>query len=218
MNRKSLIVLGVVGTLGLVACGSDESSSSAPTDAALGTTTIAGDMPMETSMPMDPSASTDGMAGAHNQADVEFSQAMIPHHQQAVEMADIALDPTVGARAEIVDLATRITAAQDPEIQMMTGFLGAWTVPMPMDTSSGADMGTMNGMMSDADMSALRGAKGAEFDTMWLTLMTEHHTGAIAMAQTEQANGQDPDALALAQAIVTAQQAEIAEMSALLAG
>jgi len=224
MNRRSLIVLGALGALGLAACGSDSPSSPATTDAVVvSTTTSAGSMPMDStmpmqSMPMDGSAPTEDAGAEHNDADVEFAQGMIPHHQQAVEMADIALDPSVGASAHVVDLATRIKAAQAPEIEMMSGWLNTWAAPMTMDTSTGHDMGGMNGMMSAADMDALKAAKGAEFDTMWLTMMIEHHTGAIAMAEAEKANGMSADALTLAQAIIDAQQAEIAEMNGLLAG
>jgi hypothetical protein len=72
---------------------------------------------------------------AFNDADVTFAQGMIPHHQQAIEMADIALDPATGASAQVRDLATRIKAGQDPEIQLMTGWLAAWGQPA-QETSS----------------------------------------------------------------------------------
>jgi uncharacterized protein (DUF305 family) len=72
-------------------------------------------------------------------------------------------------------------------------------------------------MMSDQQMQQLEQASGAEFDRLFLQRMTEHHNGAIAMANTELATGQNPEAKALAQQIVDAQQAEIGEMQGLLA-
>ena len=66
-----------------------------------------------------------GPEAAFNAADVMFAQGMIPHHQQAIEMADMALDPSVGAGPEVVDLAARIKAGQDPEIDQMTALLGS---------------------------------------------------------------------------------------------
>jgi uncharacterized protein (DUF305 family) len=71
-------------------------------------------------------------------------------------------------------------------------------------------------MMSDDDMESLDAATGAEFDQMFLTMMIEHHTGAIEMAQTEQQDGENPDAIALAEKIEADQTAEIAQMEDLL--
>ena len=64
-----------------------------------------------------------------NDADVMFAQMMIPHHEQAIEMSEIALDPASGASAAIQDLAIRIRDAQDPEIELMKGFLATWVHP-----------------------------------------------------------------------------------------
>jgi uncharacterized protein (DUF305 family) len=156
-------------------------------------------------------------AGAEfNDADVTFAQGMIPHHQQAVEMADIALDPARGAGAEVAGLATRIKAAQDPEIQTMTAWLNEWGAEAPS-----ADHGTEMagpGMMTDAEMDALGSASGAEFDVMWMEMMIRHHEGAIEMSNTEVESGSNAEAIALAKTIITAQQAEIDEMNRLLAG
>jgi uncharacterized protein (DUF305 family) len=74
----------------------------------------------------------------------------------------------------------------------------------------------MDGMMSDADMTKLGGMNGAAFDTMWLTMMITHHQGAVTMSQTELTAGASTDAKALATKIITAQNAEIAEMKKLL--
>ncbi|GIF42342.1 DUF305 domain-containing protein [Actinoplanes xinjiangensis] len=155
-------------------------------------------------------------AGAtFNDADVMFAQMMIPHHQEAVEMA--AMADGRAASAQVKDLAAKIKAAQQPEIDTMTGWLTAWgRAPMP-DMSGGMDHG-MPGDMSDADMAALYDAKGAAFDKQFLTLMVEHHEGAVEMGQEQVAKGSNPEAKALAAKIITDQQAEIATMKQLLAG
>ena len=79
----------------------------------------------------------------------------------------------------------------------------------------GGSMAAMPGMMSDDQMSRLCQATGAAFDRAFLQMMTAHHQGAIQMAQTELADGQNPEAKALAQKIITAQQGEITQMRTL---
>ena len=158
-------------------------------------------------------------AAGHNDADVAFAQQMIPHHQQAIEMAKAA--ETRAESQEVKDLAADIEAAQDPEIETMTGWLESWGEDVPDEGMSGMDHGgmfsdDMAGMMSDEDMSALENATGAEFDQMFLTMMIEHHEGAIEMAKTEKADGEYADAKALADDIETAQTEEIQTMQDLL--
>lgn len=151
----------------------------------------------------------------HNGADVTFAQQMVPHHEQAVEMADLALDPARGASDEVVGLAQRIRAAQQPEIDELTGLLQEWGE----DASSGHGGHAghdMAGMMSDEQMSQLADSTGATFDERWLRMMVEHHEGAVEMAETEVAGGESAEARTLARTIVRTQQAEIAEMKELL--
>lgn len=150
-----------------------------------------------------------------NEADVTFAQGMIVHHEGALEMAQMAEGRAEDPR--VLDLASRIEAAQDPEIQTMTGWLEDWDQATSADESGGKDMGggtDMGGM--NMDMSDLEAASGAEFDRMWLEMMTEHHRGAVDMAETEIADGQNADAIALAEQIVESQSAEIDEMKTLL--
>lgn len=205
-HRRLLPALPALAALtlgvGLAACGSDDEQTDTTPAAA---ETPAGD------------TAADG-AVALNEAEIEFAQGMIAHHEQAIEMAEMALDPAMGASPAVVDLATRIQAAQDPEIDLMTGWLTAAGQPIAMDTSDGHDMSDMEGMMSAEQMDALGAATGTEFDRLWLEMMIEHHQGAISQSEAVQASGSNPDVLALAAAIITAQQAEIAEMQALLGG
>jgi len=156
-------------------------------------------------------------------ADVIFAQHMIPHHQQAVAMA--ALAGTRASDPEIKKLATQIETAQDPEITMMTGWLRAWGKPIPdassgsmgMGDGTGMGNGSVPGMMSPADMTKLATVSGKEFDKQFLLMMIGHHQGAITMAQDEVSAGNSPDAVALANKIITAQQAEIVTMKKILA-
>lgn len=153
-----------------------------------------------------------------NDTDVEFAQGMIPHHRQAIEMAQLA--PDRAASPDVQQLAADIEAAQGPEIEVMTGWLESWDEDVPEDMS-GMDHGDasadgMAGMMSDEDMADLEAASGAAFDEMFLTMMIEHHEGAIEMARTEQTDGEDPDAVALAGKIESDQTAEIDTIRELL--
>ncbi len=164
----------------------------------------------------------DGEAGSeagHNDADVTFAQQMIPHHRQAVEMAELA--ETRATDEGVKELAVDIEAAQDPEIETMTGWLQSWGEDVPADDTSGMDHGDMSmdemdGMMSAEEMADLEAASGPAFDRMFLTMMIEHHEGAIEMAKTEQEEGEYADAIALAEDIETAQTAEITAMNELL--
>ncbi len=197
-HRSKIPAIALAATALLAACGSDDSSS---TD----TTVAAAEAPAADAVSL-------------NDADVEFAQGMIAHHEQAVEMAEIALDPNVGAGAAVIDLATRIQAAQEPEITQMTAWLTAAGEAMTMDMSDGHDMSSMDGMMTVEDMDALAASTGAEFDAMWLEMMIAHHEGAISQSETVKADGSNADVLTLADQIITAQQAEIEEMRALLEG
>lgn len=165
------------------------------------------------------SATQPGLSAAHNEADVIFATDMIPHHAQAIEMADLALARATSA--QVRDLATRIKAAQDPEIRTMSAWLVAWGGSVP-STGAHHDMGSMgstegqSGMMSTQEMADLGDATGVAFDRMWLQMMIRHHQGAVAMARTELSAGSNPEAKALAQAIIDGQTKEISEMESLL--
>ena len=166
------------------------------------------------------SATSSSVASVANvsDADVSFAQLMIPHHQQAVEMADLALSRKTSP--EVKQLAEQIKAAQGPEIEMMSTWLEGWGAPMAMgEDHSGHDMGgmDMSGMMSDDDMQALADAQGAEFDRMWLEMMIAHHQGAISMAEQVKGASSNADVTSLAGAVMTGQAEEIDTMQKLLA-
>ena len=199
LRRSLLTGAAITATLVLSACGGDTSSSSSGGHDG-----------------MAPSG-TPASAVTFNDADVTFAQMMIVHHQQAVEMAELA--ESRAADAEVKTLAGTIKAAQDPEIATMTGWLTTWGKPTtaPDGGGHGSSHASMPGMMSDADMTKLKAAKGAAFDKQFVTMMIAHHEGAITMSEEEIAKGSNTEAKALAQQIVTAQEAEIDTMNKITA-
>lgn len=150
-----------------------------------------------------------------NDDDVMFAQMMIPHHEQAIEMADIALDPTIGAGDAVRELATEIRNAQDPEISFMKETLTSWGKSTEMDASMDhSEM--MDGMLTLDELSALGALRGTAFDTAWLEGMIRHHEGAISMAEDLIESGVNPELINLGREIIKTQQAEIDAMKALL--
>jgi uncharacterized protein (DUF305 family) len=158
-----------------------------------------------------------------NDADVTFAQSMIPHHEQAVAMAELAASRAKSAAVK--DLAAKILAAQGPEIDTMKDLLTDWGKPTEPDmagmdhsTMSADDMAAMSaghdmpGMATSKEVAELRAAKGAAFDRAFLDLMIAHHRGAIEMAAEEQSGGRSPAAKDLAGRIVTTQRSEVARM------
>ena len=161
-----------------------------------------------------------GQPADHNADDVAFATTMIPHHQQAVELS--ALAPDRSTNAELIALANQISAAQQPEINAMKVFLVQWTEgtgnPTSSDSGHAGHGATMHGMVDAATMIKLESLNGAEFDKLWLQSMISHHQGAIEMAKAEIANGDNVDAKALAENIVTTQEAEVGQMKQMLGG
>lgn len=186
-----------------------------------------GETPASAATSTQPTATS---STTHNDADVTFATGMIPHHQQAVVMSDMVLAKQ-GIDPRVVTLANEIKAAQGPEIEQMQGWLTQWgaaATPAPSHNMPGhdmadmgggpgmADMGSGHGMMSQADMTELQNAQGAEASRLFLTQMIEHHNGAITMAQTEIDSGQFPAAVEMARSIVASQQQEITTMQGIL--
>ena len=166
-------------------------------------------------MDMGRSSSSSPMASEGEAVDIAFAQVMIPHHQQAVAMADLAAQHAKSSGVQ--SLSAQIKSAQGPEIEQMTAWLEEWGAPMEMSEGE-HDMGgmTMFGMMTDDAMAALAESRGASFDRMWLQMMIAHHQGAIQMAQDVLEESSNDDVIAMAEAIVEGQKAEINTMEQLL--
>lgn len=140
--------------------------------------------------------------------DIMFAQMMIPHHEQAVELSELALE--VSTSAEIRDLAERIRDGQAPEIGIMQGWLDSAGVGSMMEGHSMEGHG-MSGMVSEKDFETLRSLESPEFDQLFLELMIAHHEGALDMVSMI-SESKNSDVSSLAQAIVEVQTSEIEEM------
>jgi uncharacterized protein (DUF305 family) len=157
--------------------------------------------------PDDDAAAAEGEA---NEADIQFVQGMIPHHEGAIEMAELVEGRT--DRQELIDLANEIIEVQDEEISLLRGMLDRMGADeMAMDGMGEMDHGDM-GMMDDAEMEELRQLEGEEFDRRFMEAMIVHHQGAIDMAEQVLAEGQDDEVAGLAQLVIDAQQTEIEQM------
>ncbi|MFK0255109.1 DUF305 domain-containing protein [Streptomyces sp. NPDC090445] len=211
-RTATAVAVSAAAVLALAACGGNGGTGSGNSSAGHG----AHEGATASAAPSAP-ASAPAAQGQHNAADTAFAKGMIPHHRQAVEMADLA--STRAENAEVKKLAAEIKKAQDPEIKTLSGWLTSWGEQVPaegaMDHSAHGTAG-MTGMMNAQEMDRLKNASGKAFDTAFMELMIKHHEGAVAMAKTEQTTGSFAAAKTMAEAIITSQSAEIAQMNKLL--
>jgi uncharacterized protein (DUF305 family) len=149
--------------------------------------------------------------GRPSAADVRFAEGMIPHHRQALEMAALVPDRSTDPRLRA--LAERITAAQEPEIKVLTAWLAELGRRPP--EGHGHAEGAY-GMATLEQMNRLRAARGAEFDRLFLTLMITHHQGALTMAKEELAGGTDRRMRLMARDVYSGQSIEINRMTSML--
>jgi uncharacterized protein (DUF305 family) len=148
-------------------------------------------------------------------ADVQFMQGMIAHHAQAIHMSRMA--EARGANPRLLRLAQKIDQSQVAEIRIMQEWLRAYGQVAP-DTSSWRTM-TMAGMLTEAQLAELDAATGTAFDRAFLTLMIQHHEGALQMVKDLFATpraGQEVDVNVFANDVVTVQTAEIGVMRQML--
>ena len=169
-------------------------------------------------------ASTKGTLPPLSRADVEFMQGMIMHHGQAVEMTALISSHT--DNKDLQALGARISSSQSDEIRFMKRWLAARGQPismampgMPEMDMSGKPMALMPGMLTPEQMDALRKARGAEFDRLFLTGMIQHHGGALTMVKdlfNTAGAGQDAEIFDFATDADNTQRAEIRIMQAML--
>ncbi|MGW0349920.1 DUF305 domain-containing protein [Streptomyces anthocyanicus] len=213
MRRTAVVAAAGAAALVLAACGGSGGDGGSAGHGGHAATA-------PSSAPSSASASASASQGQHNAADVAFAKGMIPHHRQAVEMADLA--PGRARSAEVKKLAADIKKAQDPEIRTLSGWLTSWGEDVPAEgamdhsTHDMSGMGGMGGMMTAEEMTGLENASGKAFDTAFTELMIKHHEGAVEMARTEQADGAHGPARKMAGEIIDSQSAEIEQMNALL--
>jgi uncharacterized protein (DUF305 family) len=159
-----------------------------------------------------------------SQADVAFMEGMIMHHSQAVEMTAMISSHT--ENKDVQSLGAKISSSQMDEINFMKRWLVARHEPismampdMPGMDESGQLMGPMPGMLTAKQMEALRQAKGAEFDRLFLVGMIQHHNGALVMVKElfdAPGGGQDADLFNFATDADNTQRAEIRIMQGML--
>ena len=204
-KRITATLAGLVLTATLAACADQGATPPAATTSATATE----------SESASASASSE-VSADHNDQDTTFAQMMIIHHEGAIEMSQLAIERAESP--EVVALAERIAEAQGPEIEEMTAWLSAWGEDVSPGGHGGMDMGgmDMNGMSQEEMMTQLDGMSGADFDQAFLEAMIAHHEGAIGMSEQQLAEGQNPDALMLAEKIIADQQTEITEMQEML--
>lgn len=194
-NLKRTTALIITAVLGLTGCGSDSGRGSMPG--------------MSQGTPTGSAASS----GSFNDADVEFASHLIAHHQQAVQMANMAARRAT--TPAVKKLATTIKITQTREMQQMSKWLTSWGKPLPA-TGHGSHGTPMPGSMTEDEMSALGRTDGPAFDRLWTQMMIKHHKGAVVMAKTQQTTGKNAPAVALAKTIETGQVREIATLQRLL--
>ena len=200
LSTKSLLIsmactITVLTALTMTGCSSQDSTAKNPAQ-------VAGQVSEET----------------FSASDFMFVQMMIPHHDQAVQMASLANSRALNP--QIIDLANQISAAQNSEIQVMESWLMSMGVTqMPDLDSLGAHAGHMDGVLTESQMETLRQASGGEFDQLFGEFMIEHHLGAISMAQdvlNQGTNQGDPAVKALAQSIIGEQEEEIVLLKSMI--
>jgi uncharacterized protein (DUF305 family) len=150
-------------------------------------------------------ASTPQSNSEFSSADIMFAEMMIPHHEQAIEMSELALLNT--SNAQVLDIANQIKNAQTPEIELMKSWTG---VKASMHAGH-----VMDGMLSQDELTELMKATGKEFDLLFLQGMIKHHEGAIEMAKGV-INSKTKVVADLGASIIKAQEIEIAKMKELL--
>lgn len=154
-------------------------------------------------------------------ADVAFMQGMIMHHSQAVEMTALIASHT--SNKDLQSLGARIRSSQADEIAFMKRWLAvrgeSTSMKMTGMNMSDQDMPLMPGMLTPAQMEALRKAKGAVFDRLFLTGMIQHHGGALTMVKElfdTAGAGQDSGVFNFATDADNSQRAEIKIMQSML--
>ena len=166
------------------------------------------------------SSSTESTTSVASQAefnddDAMFAQMMIPHHEQAIQLAEMALDNASLASSAIQEIANNINLTQGVEIDLMKQSLAKWGQPYSAEDAS-LHSSMMEGMLSDKELDSLRSLTGTAFDEAWAQGMIAHHEGAIQMAQDVIEDGVDSTMRTLARVIISTQTGEIAQLQSLL--
>ncbi|HWS36976.1 MAG TPA: DUF305 domain-containing protein [Actinoplanes sp.] len=179
LTAATLAIGGAVGVAVLARASDGSGTVSAPAPSSSAVRVLIPGKPGESATVTDADRVQAPDQLKYNKADVTYAQMMIVHHLQAIEMADLA--PDRAGNDGVRNIASRISAAQGPEISTLRAWLADRGQP---GTDPGHDHSTMPGMQPEAKMAALKAATGAEFDRQFVAMMTEHHLGAQTMVGT----------------------------------
>jgi uncharacterized protein (DUF305 family) len=156
-------------------------------------------------------ASTNGR-DSYNQTDVTFATELIPHHRQSLQMVRMVEQRDVDPKLK--GFAAQLRVTQAVEIESMLSWLRDWDVAVPSgDPSAGTGQ---PGTVTAADLAALQGSSGPDFERQWLRLMIRQHEDAIAIAEVENAEGEYPYAVALANTVMVGQASQVRTMELML--
>jgi uncharacterized protein (DUF305 family) len=218
--RLSAPLLAVVLTTVLTACSSSEPQAVAKPEPSVSFTA---DVPVLVpgAPGEEPAVVAPGDQGSlpnadlYSDEDVEFVTAMVPHHAQALEMAELAPDRAADARVRA--MAERIAVGQGPEIASMQAWLQHHGLPKAATDGDhgGHDGHGMQGMVSGERMTQLLAADGEQFDRLFLMSMIAHHEGALEMAD-RLGQGTHPLVMDMAKDVSATQSVEIARMQEVL--
>ncbi|MEH1883862.1 DUF305 domain-containing protein [Nostoc sp.] len=208
-NGFLALTFSAIASVGGLITGCTSTASQNQSQGPEATATTANDKQMMNhSMGMD-------LGPADTNFDLRFIDAMIPHHEGAVEMAKEA--QVKSKRPEIKKLADNIIKSQNQEITQMKQWRQGWypkagDKPMAYNSQMGHMMEMSSDQMKGMMMSQDLGAADAEFDLRFINAMIPHHEGAVKMGQDALSKSKRPEIKKLAQEIVKAQEVEIKEM------
>jgi uncharacterized protein (DUF305 family) len=221
LNRGAVCVAAVVAGLALAACSGDDEQVQGQTNGEVAPNIVQPGAPGQPSQTLSAEDLANLPTEQYSDADVTFMQGMIHHHAQALRMT--ALVPRRTDDAEVRLLARRIDATQVAEIEQMRRWLTTRGERAPIlhrahGHAHGIGQGQMPGMLSDAQLRKLEGARGDDFERLFLRDMIQHHQGALVMVQRLYAanGGLESESDAFARSVDADQMIEIERMQGLL--
>ncbi|GII62169.1 hypothetical protein Skr01_22540 [Sphaerisporangium krabiense] len=192
MKRAALALAAAASLMVLPACGAAGASPSSTA------------YPTPASLPPFPPA-----PGAKNNADVQFLQMLIPHHKQAIQMAEMAR--TKAVHQDVRDLANAIAVTQTYEVRTMTTWLLDWKKSLTLSGRVKTEH-EEHSETRQSDIADLGRMEGAKFESTFLAMLIAHQHNAIAMARDEYAKGKNVEVRNLAHRIDLSRTAQVQEM------
>jgi uncharacterized protein (DUF305 family) len=194
---RTTAIAAVVGAaaitvLGLTGCASHEEAAAAGAGES-----VSYDEP--------PTAAPTTAVADHSTADVSYVTTAVLLHQQIVDAANLATTSATSSR--ITTFAAKLVQDTQPPVTTLTGLLTQWGQPAPS--------GKVQGGLSDADVTALKAAKGSAFNTLWVHDVTADLTSALDASTAEATNGTDPTVKQAAGSWATALQSELSTVKSL---